>query len=236
MDPDWPGQPDRDVFYVNATYDSEYLYFCWRRTAGGTKVITFSAYLDLDGDGLLQEGRDRVVCWTLSDPTPPTPGPGNYDATGRILHYYQARDSGGNLIYPAGDPMEHYGPPPTSMQQPPAPDWPTYRHTIPSGDGNTPDGWALGAPTWGESYPAKPMDAFMDPVSGIEAEARVAWSDLGFTSGIPPVMSIHFTAGNSEDHGAANKTSLWPGNYKNSAARWAQRLLPRSREAGYARR
>lgn len=214
MDPDWPIQPDRDIFYVNSTYDDEYLYFCWRRTAGGVKAITFAAYIDLDGDGLLNENRDKVVCWTVSDPAQPTPAPGNYDGTGRILSYYQARDSGGNLLYPAGDPMDHYGPPPTSMQDPLIANWQSYSHSSPHGDGNTPDGWALGAPTWGESYPAKTMDAYMDPVSGIEAEARVAWSDLGFTSDIPPVISIHFTAGNGESFGSANKTSLWPTDYK----------------------
>jgi len=213
-DPDWPGQPDRDLFYVNATYDSEYLYLCWRRTAGGVKAITFGAYLDLDGDGLLQENRDVVVAWTLSDPSQPTTAPGNYDAQGRILHYNQAR-SGGNLVYPAGDPMDHYGPPPTSMQNPVSPDWASYMHPTPHGDGNTPDGWALGDPSWGEDYPAKPMDAFMDPVTGIEAEARVAWTDLGFSAGqVPPLISIHFASGNGESFGAANKTSLWSGDYR----------------------
>ncbi|MDH4139738.1 MAG: hypothetical protein OEV43_04130, partial [Coriobacteriia bacterium] len=213
-DPDWPGQPDRDLFYVNSTFDDDYLYFCWRRTAGGVKAISFGAYLDLDGDALLQD-TDRVVVWTVSDPAQPTPAAGNYDATGRIVHYNQARDGLGDLVYPDGDPMEHYGPPPTSMQNPPAPDWQDYRHEIPNGDGNTPDGWALGDPSWGEDYPLETMDAFMDPVSGIECEARVAWSDLGFgPEDIPPRISIHFFSGNGEAAGVANKTSLWPDDYR----------------------
>ena len=117
-DPDWPGQPDRDIFYVNSTFDDEYLYFCWRRTAGGNKAITMSAYLDLGGDGLLNEGEDVVVAWTTADPVSTAPSQQNYDEQGRILHYYQARDDFDNLVYPAGDPMDHYGPPPVSMQNP----------------------------------------------------------------------------------------------------------------------
>lgn len=214
-DPDWPGQPDRDIFYVNSTFDDEYLYFCWRRTSGGVKAITFGAYLDLGGDGLLQEGEDVVVLWTVSDPTTTEPAQQNYDEQGRILHYYQARNLDGTLVYPAGDPMDHYGPPPVSMQKPVVPDWQTYLHDTPHGDGNTPDGWAIGAPSWGESYPAETMDAYMDPVSGIECEARVAWSDLGFSGqNLPPRMSIHFATGNGEDFGTANKTSLWPTDYR----------------------
>lgn len=214
-DPDWPGQPDRDIFYVNSTFDDEYLYFCWRRTAGGNKAITFSAYLDLGGDGLLQEGEDVVVTWTMADPTSIEPSQQNYDEQGRILHYYQARNGDGTLVYPAGDPMDHFGPPPTTMQNPVIPNWQDYLHGTAHGDGNTPDGWALGAPSWGESYPTKTMDAYLDPVSGIEAEARVAWSDLGFSADeIPPLVAIHFATGNGESHGAANKTSLWPGNYR----------------------
>ncbi len=213
-DPDWPGQPDRDLFYVNSTFDDDYLYFCWRRTAGGVKAITFGAYLDLDGDALLQD-TDRVVVWTVSDPTQIEPSQQNYDEQGRILHYHQAEDKLGNLVYPAGDPMDHYGPPPTSMQSPPPANWADYRHTVPHGDGNTPDGWALGDPSWGEDYPTETMDAYMDPVSGIECEARVAWSDLGFGPGeIPPRISIHFFSGNGEDEGTANKTSLWPDDYR----------------------
>jgi hypothetical protein len=218
VDPDWPGQADRDLYYVNATYDDEYLYLCWRRTAGGVKAITFGAYVDLDGDGLLQEDRDVVVAWTVSDPKSEEPAQQNYDEQGRILHYYQARDNQGNVVYPEGDPMDHYGPPPTDQQNPPAPDWPDYRHDVPNGDGNTPDGWALGVPQYGESFPAKTMDAYLDYVSGIECEARVAWSDLGFadTLSSPPPISMHFVCANGEDFGTANKTSLWPDDYKNT--------------------
>jgi len=214
-DPDWPGQPDRDIFYVNSTFDDEYLYFCWRRTAGGNKAITFGAYLDLGGDGLLNEGEDVVVAWSMADPTSTQPSQQNYDETGRILHYYQARNTNGTLVYPAGDPMDHYGPPPTTMQNPVIPNWETYTHATPHGDGNTPDGWAIGSPSWGESYPAKPMDGYLDHISGIEAEARVAWSDLGFAPGdVPPRIAIHFATGNGEDFGSANKTSLWPDDYR----------------------
>jgi hypothetical protein len=111
--------------------------------------------------------------------------------------------------------MDHHGPPPTSEQRPADPDWENYWRETAHGDGNTPDGWALGAPQYGESYPAKTMDAYLDPISGIEAEARVAWSDLGFTSGqVPPPISIHFASGNGEDFGTANKTSLWSGDYR----------------------
>lgn len=214
-DPDWPGQPDRDIFYVNSTFDDEYLYFCWRRTSGGVKAITFGAYLDLGGDGLLQEGEDVVVLWTVSDPVTTEPAQQNYDEQGRIVHYYQARTTSGTLVYPEGDPMDHYGPPPASMQKPLIPNWEDYLHDTPHGDGNTPDGWALGAPSWGESYPSNTMDAYMDPVSGIECEARISWEDLGFSADeVPPLMSIHFATGNGEDFGTANKTSLWPTDYR----------------------
>jgi hypothetical protein len=215
MDPDWPGQPDRDIFFVNATYDSEYLYLGWRRTAGGVKAMTVGAYIDLDGDGLLQENRDVVVAWTVSDPSSEATAPGNYDDGGRIMHYYQARDKSGTLIYPAGDPMDHYGPPPVSEQQPPAADWQDYLRATAHGDGNTPDGWALGSPSYGETFPVKEMDAFMDPISGIEIEAKVAWTDLGFSANeVPPLISMHFVTGNGDDFGTANKTSLWSDDYK----------------------
>ena len=215
MDPDWPGQPDRDIFFVNATYDSENLYLSWRRTAGGVKAMTVGAYIDLDGDGLLQENRDVVVAWTVSDPSSEATAPGNYDDGGRILHYYQARDKLGNLVYPAGDPMDHYGPPPVTEQQPPAEDWEDYLRATAHGDGNTPDGWALGAPSWGETFPVKEMDAFMDPISGIEIEAKVAWTDLGFSADqVPPLISMHFVTGNGDDFGTANKTSLWSSDYR----------------------
>lgn len=181
MDPDYPGQPDRDIYYVNATYDSEYLYLSWRRTAGGTKAITLGAYIDLNGDGLLQD-TDRVVMWTLADPSPLTIQPQNYRSPGAILHYRQARDgTTGPKLYPAGDPM--------------------------GGDGETPDGWAR----WqdGQDIPAKPMDAYMEPISGIEAEARVAWTDLGFSPStpIPPPIAIHFASGNGESWGNPGKPS-----------------------------
>jgi hypothetical protein len=112
-DPDYPAQPDRDVYIVNATYDSEYLYLAWRRTAGGTKAITYGVYIDRDGDGLLQ-GTDKVVVYTVSTGNPSASWS---SGSAWILNYNQARtSSNGPLLYPAGDPM--------------------------GGDGDTPDGWA----------------------------------------------------------------------------------------------
>lgn len=182
-DPDWPGQPDRDVYMVAATYDSEYLYFLWRRTAGGTKAITFGAYLDYEGDGLLQDS-DRVVLWTVSTGNPYASAA---NGTAWILKYNQARNSNGTLYHPAGDPMRD-----------------THRTGVPSGDGETPDGWA----NWQSGYfsPARTMDAYIDPVSGIVCEGRVAWSDLGVAPGHP--FAIHFAAGNGESWGVANKPSV----------------------------
>ena len=37
-DPDYPGQPDRDIYILAATYDDDYLYLSWRRTAGGKNL------------------------------------------------------------------------------------------------------------------------------------------------------------------------------------------------------
>lgn len=181
-DPDYPSQADRDIYYVNATYDATYLYLAWRRTAGGTKAISWGAYLDLNGDGLLQDS-DRVVIWTVSTGNP-------YDSQGVILHYHQAQTKSGNqttILYPGGDPM--------------------------GGDGDTPDGWARVQD--GADTPAMPMDGYISPSNGIEAEARVAWSDLGFAPGqIPPVMAIHFASGNGESWGtkdAPSNTWKWIG-------------------------
>ncbi|MDP2234140.1 MAG: hypothetical protein Q8K89_10925, partial [Actinomycetota bacterium] len=67
-DPDWPGQPDRDTYLCNATWDSQYLYLAYRRTAGGTKAITFTAYIDRGADGLLQN-TDVVAWWTVGQST-----------------------------------------------------------------------------------------------------------------------------------------------------------------------
>lgn len=182
-DPDWPGQPDRDVYTVATTYDNEYLYFSWRRTAGGTKAITFGAYLDYEGDGLLQS-TDKVVVWTVS-----TGGPYASYANGSamILHYNQAVTSGGALVHPAGDPMRD-----------------THRIGVPTGDGETPDGWAQ----WQDGYdvPSKTMDGYLSPAGdGIECEARVAWTDLGVSPGHP--FAIHFAAGNGPAWGEPNKPS-----------------------------
>ena len=159
-DPDWPGQPDRDVYIVGTTYDEEYLYFSWRRTAGGTKAITFGAYLDYEGDGLLQDG-DKVVVWTVS-----TGGPyASYtNGSADILHYHQAHDNR-DVLPPEGDPMRD-----------------THRIGVPTGDGETPDGWASRQD--GYDVPLKTMDAYLSPNGdGIECEARVAWSDLGVEPG-----------------------------------------------------
>lgn len=183
-DPDWPGQPDRDVYMVGTTYDQEYLYFSWRRTAGGTKAITFGAYLDYQGDGLLQDG-DKVVVWTVS-----TGGPYASYANGSadILHYHQARNSNGTLYHPEGDPMRD-----------------THRIGVPTGDGETPDGWAVAND--GHDVPLKTMDAYLSPNGdGIECEARVAWSDLGVQPGHP--FAIHFAAGNGPSWGVKDKPSV----------------------------
>ena len=182
-DPDYPGQPDRDVYLVGTTYDDEYLYFSWRRTAGGTKAITFGAYLDYEGDGLLQD-TDRVVVWTVS-----TGGPyASYTNGGAmILKYNQARLDGA-LYHPEGDPMRD-----------------THRTGVPSGDGETPDGWA--DKQSGEYVPQEIMDAYLSPNGdGIECEARVAWSDLGVEPGYP--FAIHFAAGNGPAWGEKNKPSI----------------------------
>ena len=101
-DPDYPAEADRDVYLINATYDSDYLYLAWRRTAGGQKSITFGAYIDTSGDGLLQDG-EPVVVYTVGNGNP-------YCAQGWILDYHQARDTvSGPKLYPAGDPMGHDG-------------------------------------------------------------------------------------------------------------------------------
>jgi hypothetical protein len=182
-DPDWPGQPDRDVYIVATTYDSEYLYFSWRRTAGGTKAITFGAYLDYEGNGLLQD-TDKVVMWTVS-----TGGPyASWDnGSAWILDYNQARNKNGSFYHPEGDPMRD-----------------THRTGSPTGDGETPDGWAV----WQDGYtvPAKTMDGYLSPAGdGIECEARIAWSDLGVAAGHP--FAIHFAAGNGEAWGTKDKIS-----------------------------
>lgn len=182
-DPDYPGQPDRDVYLVGTTYDDEYLYFSWRRTAGGVKAITFGAYLDYEGDGLLQD-TDKVVLWTVSTGQPyATYANGNAS----ILHYNQARNADGTLYHPEGDPMRD-----------------VHRTGTPSGDGETPDGWAVRQD--GYDVPAKTMDAYLSPDSGIECEARVAWSDLGVEPGHP--LAIHFAAGNGSSWGVRNKPSV----------------------------
>jgi len=176
-DPDYPGQPDRDVYLVNATWDSEFLYLAFRRTSGGTKAVTFGAYIDLDGDGLLQ-GTDVCPMWTVSqsdsgrfaDAHAPSP-------TALILRYNQATDGlGGPLLYPAGDPMGH--------------------------DGETPDGWTRIQD--GEVVPQQPMDGWLAE-NGIEFEGRVAWSDLGVPAGSP--ISIHFVNANGESWGKAGTPS-----------------------------
>jgi hypothetical protein len=183
-DPDYPGQPDRDVYIVGTTYDSEYLYFSWRRTAGGTKALTFGAYLDYEGDGLLQD-TDKVVVWTVSTGNPYA----SFDnGNASILHYNQARNGDGSFYHSEGDPMRD-----------------VHRTGVPTGDGETPDGWA----TWQDGYdvPAKTMDGYLSPAGdGIECEGRVAWSDLGVEPGHP--FAIHFAAGNGEAWGVRNKPSV----------------------------
>lgn len=184
-DPDYPGQPDRDVYLVNATWDSRFLYLAFRRTAGGTKAITFGAYIDRGGDGLLQNS-DVVCSWTVNQSAS-----GRYaDAhasspTARILRYNQAIvGKGGPYLHPAGDPMGH--------------------------DGETPDGWA--DVQSGQILPVDAMDGWMAS-NGIEFEGRVAWSDLGLSAGSP--IAIHFVNGNGESFGVKwvpSDTRKWIGN------------------------
>jgi len=184
-DPDFPGQPDRDVYLVNATWDSQYLYMAFRRTAGGTKAITFAGYIDRGGDGLLQGG-DVVTWWTVgqsdssrfADAHAPSP-------TAGIFTYNQAiNGNGGPFVHPAGDPMGH--------------------------DGETPDGWA---DVQSGALPlAQPMDGWMAD-NGIEFEGRVAWSDLGLSPGSP--IAIHFVNSNGESFGqkwVPSNTRKWTGN------------------------
>lgn len=176
-DPDYPGQPDRDVYLVNATWDSQFLYLAYRRTSGGTKAITFGAYIDRGGDGLLQDS-DVCVMWTVSqsasgrfaDAHAPSP-------TALILEYNQARDGvDGPFIHPDGDPMGH--------------------------DGDTPDGWARVQD--GQILPQEPMDGWLAE-NGIEFEGRVAWSDLGLEPGSP--IAIHFVNANGESWGNSGTPS-----------------------------
>ncbi|MHB8705762.1 MAG: COG1470 family protein [Coriobacteriia bacterium] len=176
-DPDYPGQPDRDVYLVNATWDSEFLYLAFRRTSGGTKAITFGAYIDRGGDGLLQDS-DVCVMWTVSqspsgrfaDAHAPSP-------SALIVEYNQARDGvDGPFIHPDGDPMGH--------------------------DGETPDGWARIQD--GQILPQEPMDGWLAD-NGIEFEGRVAWSDLGVEAGSP--IAVHFVNANGESWGNAGTPS-----------------------------
>lgn len=184
-DPDYPGQPDRDVYLVNATWDSEYLYLAYRRTAGGTKAITFGAYIDRGGDGLLQNS-DVVVWWTvgqsLSSSYADAHGP---SPTAGIYKYNQAiNGSGGPYTHPGGDPMGH--------------------------DGETPDGWA--DVQSGQLPPVKPMDGWFAD-NGIEFEGKVAWSDLGLAPGSP--IAIHFVNANGGSFGqkwVPSDTRKWIGN------------------------
>ncbi|MBU4556438.1 MAG: hypothetical protein KJ747_06165, partial [Actinobacteria bacterium] len=170
-DPDWPGQPDRDTYLCNATWDSQYLYLAYRRTAGGTKAITFTAYIDRGADGLLQN-TDVVAWWTVGQSTSSryadahAPSP-----TAGIFQYNQAIDGkGGPFVHPGGDPMGH--------------------------DGETPDGWANVQS--GNLPPTQPMDGWFAD-NGIEFEGKVAWSDLGVAAGSP--IAIHFANANGESFG-----------------------------------
>lgn len=153
-DPDYPGQPDRDTYLVNATWDNEYLYIAMRRTSGGTKAIVWAAYIDRGGDGLLQ-GSDVVCIWKTNQNQGRYADASAPDPTARILRYNQAIvGQGGPYLHPAGDPMGH--------------------------DGETPDGWA--DIQSGQIVPSRPMDGWLT-ADGIEFEGRVAWSDLGLAPG-----------------------------------------------------
>jgi hypothetical protein len=90
-DPDPVGQGDRDIDIVAATWDSDNLYLYWRRTSSGTRAVVLYAYVDLDGDKLMQ-ATDVVVILTF----------GNSG--------YQSNANSSNVVYydpvnPAGDPM-----------------------------------------------------------------------------------------------------------------------------------
>ena len=90
-DPDNPGQGDRDIDMAAATWDEDNLYLFWRRTTAGTRAVTMFAYVDLDGDGLMQS-TDIVVIMTFANSG------------------YQSNPNASNVVYyqpadPAGDPM-----------------------------------------------------------------------------------------------------------------------------------
>ncbi|MDZ4180006.1 MAG: hypothetical protein U1E29_12370, partial [Coriobacteriia bacterium] len=90
-DPDPVGQGDRDIDIVAATWDPDNLYLYWRRTSSGTRAVVLYAYVDLDGDKLMQD-TDIVVILTF----------GNSG--------YQSNANSSNVVYydpvnPAGDPM-----------------------------------------------------------------------------------------------------------------------------------
>ena len=187
-DPDYPGQPDRDVYLCNVTSDDEYLYFSWRRTASGSKAITFGAYIDKAGDGKLNDG-DLVVNWVVSTGQPTAdahaPSPSAW-----ILLYNQARTKTGNtvsILNPGGDNLTNMG-----------------------DDGDTPDGWA--SIQDGQLLPVKPMDGALNATNGIECEARVAWSDLGLAPDSP--IKLHIATGNGNAWGtkyAPSTTWKWVG-------------------------
>jgi hypothetical protein len=174
-DPDEIGQPDRDIYLLAATYDEEYLYFSWRRTAGGQKDIAFGAYLDFDVDGYL-DNDDLVVMWKVGNGNPYA----SYtNGRANIYKYYQATNADGSYVHPGGDPMldNHRDP------------------LVHTGDGETPDGYAGNKyGTAGELVPSKTMDGYLAPSDGIECEAKVAWTDLGVSGPVP--LAIHFASGN----------------------------------------
>jgi exosortase family protein XrtG len=92
-DPDTPGQPDRDIQYVGATWDSTYLYLYWRRTANGTKAITFGAYIDRGNDRSLNS-TDMVAWFTLGNGRPHAQAPGGAG----LLWYEPASPSGADTM------------------------------------------------------------------------------------------------------------------------------------------
>lgn len=184
-DPDYPSQPDRDVYLVGTTWDSRFLYIYMRRTAGGTKAIAFGAYIDLGGDGLLQDS-DVVVDWVVQQSSSGSHADAHASSpSAHIFRYNQARNGvNGPYLYPDGDPMGH--------------------------DGETPDGWANIQS--GNINPVDAMDGYLS-ADGIEFEGRVAWSDLGVPAGSP--IAIHFADANGETWGKAgtpSNTHKWIGN------------------------
>jgi hypothetical protein len=90
-DPDVVGQADRDLDQVAATWDSTYLYLYWRRTASGSRQVVQYAFIDCDGDGLLQS-TDKVGIFGFNNKGWQS-GPNDSNVV-----YYSPVDSGGDSM------------------------------------------------------------------------------------------------------------------------------------------